>query len=456
MSNIPESRENGNEGDQGANKNYFRILSLDGGGVYGVFTALMLEQLCKKDENFLKNGCVNLFAGCSAGALISLLLAMHDDPRDAILEGKPQALLSDPMIYANLNPMNLMKSSVGLYPYFGTNEYYQVLKKYFGDLTLGDLKQKVMITTFNWAGSKQGRDPRKWKPKYYNNFRHADEDWGVKVADVAFSATSPSFYRAIWQGCQDGAWYTSNPTMCAIVEVIHEIFDAQVPADDVDGDFIPSPMAKLFLAALGDIPEAGKSEIFDRDTVLDNLSVLSMSTGDKTPFLPVDTVNWGMLPWMIGKWNTVLSQWVNPSLQSLQPPSEATNYQALQLLSRKYMAIDTKSGERIPSLREETGHDGYHRLAPEVLENPILLVTLRSRNNPRYLASVVKGIHEKAHSREAHEKLDEAVKWLENDKWFEPSYWMENAAKRNIEALTGKDKGKKDKEKKEKKDRGKK
>lgn len=429
---IPESKERANEGDQGFNKNYFRILSLDGGGVYGVFTALMLEQLCKHDENFLKNGCVNLFAGCSAGALISLLMAMHEDPRDAILSGKPQELLSDPMIYANLNPLNLMKSTVGLYPYFGSNEYYTVLKKYFGNTTLGELKQKVLITTFNWAGSKQSKDPRKWKPKYFNNFRSSDPDWKASVADVAFSATSPSFYRAIWQGCQDGAWYTSNPTMCAIVEVIHEIFDPQLPKADVHDQFIPSPMAELFLnqrkkKVLGESAEKGE-EIFDRDTVLDLLSVLSMSTGDKTPFLPVDTVNWGMLPWMAGKWNTILGQWVNPSLQSLQPPSEATNYQAMQLLNRKYMAFDMKEGSGKPSLREEHGHIGYHRLAPEVMEKPILLVTLLSRNNPTYLKSVVQDIHQKAYSKEALEKLTDAIGWLEKDKWFDPSFWMKNVA----------------------------
>lgn len=416
--------ENDSDMDRRLKKIYFRILSLDGGGVYGIYTALMLKQICDHDENFLNDGSVNLFAGCSAGALTSLLLAMHENPRDALMEGSPQRLLSEPMVYANLNPVNFLKSCVGLGPVFGTKEYYGVLERYFGDITLGELKHNVMITTFNWAGGKAG----KWRPKYYNNFRESDPDYTTKVTDVAFAATSPSFYRAIWNGCQDGAWYTSNPTMCAIAEVISEIFSPEEATAAEMGAFTPSGVAHIFLNAL---EAAGHNMAegadFNRDTILDLLSVFSVSTGDEIPNLPVKKAEWGMLRWIAGMWNGPLGQWISPTMRGLQPPSQATCYQAQQLLNRKYIAFEKTNGDRTPVLKERISHEGYYRLAPEVLRDPILLVTLLSRNNPLYLRHAVNKIVKQAYSQESRAEIEKAITWLTAEKWFAPDYWIKNA-----------------------------
>jgi len=84
----------------------YRILSMDGGGIYGVFTALMLGALCKKDPDFLRNDQITLFAGTSAGAINALLLAKEDNPRRAIESRELEHFFEDERVYSNkLNPV---------------------------------------------------------------------------------------------------------------------------------------------------------------------------------------------------------------------------------------------------------------------------------------------------------------------------------------------------------------
>src|SRR5688500_1021126 len=77
----------------------YRILSIDGGGLYGLVSALWLQQLCQEDETLLRDPLPSsgtgtsvpdrpqyLFSGASAGAVTVLLLAKHDNPRDGLAE----------------------------------------------------------------------------------------------------------------------------------------------------------------------------------------------------------------------------------------------------------------------------------------------------------------------------------------------------------------------------------
>ncbi|MCA9649183.1 MAG: patatin-like phospholipase family protein [Myxococcales bacterium] len=59
------------------------IISMDGGGIYGLATARMLRKLCERDPAFLAKSDIASyrFAGTSAGALNALLLAKEEDPR---------------------------------------------------------------------------------------------------------------------------------------------------------------------------------------------------------------------------------------------------------------------------------------------------------------------------------------------------------------------------------------
>ena len=399
-------------------KHLFRILSLDGGGIYGLFTVLMLKQLCNSDPHFLKDGCVDLFAGTSAGGLNALLFAKYKNPRDAIESGELERFYSEQMMFANVNPVNKFLSKLGVKPYLGTQEYYSVLKKYFGDLTLGDLNQHVLITVFNWAGNQKGKGKRKWTPKLFENYNPADPDCDLLVTDVAFASTSPTFLRAMWGGGNDGGLFAPNPTMCAVTKVIKESFQASVEqkAKAARGKDWNHIFQEMFKADYSD-----KNSI-NKDSILDHLSVLSVGVGNTYPYLPVETAEWGMMQWMFGMWNPKMKQWILPMMRyQFEPSIEAVNFQAGELLNRSYK-IPLGDGQTLSYAQ----HTGYHRLSPEVLKMSMSIANMMLRNNPLFLKYITGVINNAATNPESTGELAKTYDWLKAEKWFTPNTWMKD------------------------------
>lgn len=201
----------------------YRTLAMDGGGIHGLFTSIMLRKLCEKDDKFLKNDQVTLFAGTSAGALISLVLARAENPRDAVLSRELELLFSDGRLYNNrLDPLNSLLSYTFIPAWTGRRTSMSLLEKHFGDLKMGELKHRVLITTFNMKPGKTGHY-RKWKPKMFYNFPDDEPDRKLLVRDVAYGATSALSWRPVVNGITDGGIFADNPCMQAIAKMIQGI-----------------------------------------------------------------------------------------------------------------------------------------------------------------------------------------------------------------------------------------
>lgn len=74
----------------------YRLISLDGGGIYGYNTVLMLRALAERNPGFLCAKKKYIFAGTSAGALISLLLAKEENLARPCSAAKLNAFLRVP------------------------------------------------------------------------------------------------------------------------------------------------------------------------------------------------------------------------------------------------------------------------------------------------------------------------------------------------------------------------
>ncbi len=197
----------------------YRVLSMDGGGIYGLFTALMLKKLCERDKTFLKGSQITLFAGTSAGALISLLLAKEENPRDAVMSGELEDIFANGLMYNNrYSPLNAVLSYTFLTPWTGSTAAERLYKQHFGDKSLGELKHRVLISSFDMSGSAL-RKNRSWKPKVFYNFPDDEPDRDLLVRDVAYGATSPLGWRPVKEGITDGYVFADNPCIQAITKI---------------------------------------------------------------------------------------------------------------------------------------------------------------------------------------------------------------------------------------------
>ncbi|MDJ0836203.1 MAG: patatin-like phospholipase family protein [Acidobacteriota bacterium] len=200
----------------------YRLLSMDGGGIYGLATAIMLRKLCERDPDFLTGSDIFMFTGTSAGAINALLLAKSPKPREVALSGELESFWKEAGVYAAYDNLWLEWYALwGLIPWFATDGYIKVLKKYFGDLRLCDLPQRVMVTSFRWSGSQRiNSDRRSWRPKMFYNFPLTEIDRRCKIVDVAYGAGAPPGYRRVIEGDGDGGIFVPNPCTNAVAKVV--------------------------------------------------------------------------------------------------------------------------------------------------------------------------------------------------------------------------------------------
>lgn len=241
----------------------YRILSLDGGGIRGVFTAALLERL-ELETGFNFNEQVDLFAGTSTGGILALGLASGMTPQ------KCKEFYKD-LGKEIFTPSPLGKLDDFFFAKYSNVKLRQRLEEAFRDQgveTLGDLPKKVLIPTFdlrakpggqggNGANNRHGVET--WKPKFFHNLDGLGSDADQSVVEVALATSAaPSFFPSS-RTYVDGGVMANNPSMCALAQAL----------------------------------KAG--------VALDDVRLLSLGTGLNPKFLKGENLNWGALRWLYFK-----------------------------------------------------------------------------------------------------------------------------------------------------------
>lgn len=282
----------------------YRVLSMDGGGIRGILTAVLLERLDEAHPGFLQK--VDLFAGTSTGGLLALSLAAGRTPAQAreLYETRGTLVFAD----TPLDDLRDLGNALGAE--YGVQGLKEALLEIFGDMTLGDLPRRVLIAAFdldNYPPKPGWR--RTWKPKFFHNYPGPDSDSAEKVVDVAIRTSVAPTYFPIYQGYIDGGVVASNPSMCALAQALH--------------------------------PEAGRQNLVD-------ISLLSMSTGRYPRYLASQDGDWG---WV---------QWARPLVDIVfQGTSDVVHFQCSHILDRRYHRLD-------PDLPAPISLDAVDRL-PELV-----------------------------------------------------------------------------------------
>lgn len=166
------------------NKNKVKILSLSGGGIRGYLSALVIADLEKRSP-FLDK--VDLLAGTSTGAIIAAYIAsgLMKSPDDMVRFYREEG----PKIFRR-NAKQSVLSVFGLYSSRYDSDYLRkVLKKYFGEMTLGDLKKRVLIPAMDLGGN-----GRPYQAKFFDNFKDNTTDLDLTVVDVLLASTAAPTY----------------------------------------------------------------------------------------------------------------------------------------------------------------------------------------------------------------------------------------------------------------------
>jgi patatin-like phospholipase/acyl hydrolase len=266
----------------------YRILAIDGGGIRGIVTTVMMQRLAATPglEGFLDK--VDLIAGTSTGGLLALGIAHGlslDDIHDIYVDDGPE-IFDDSWIDDVLDLGKLRGAD------YKTAPMKKVFKRVLGETTtLGQLDRRVLITAFDLDNEDPNEKKRTWKPKIFHNFKsktgNKDDRRELAYKVGLYTAAAPTYFPSV-DGYIDGGVFANNPSMCAL---------AQTQDDRYVG--LPKDMNEVVLLSLG--------------------------TGTSLFHIKRKTLDWGY------------AQWIKPLISLiLDGISGIADYQCKQMLRDRY------------------------------------------------------------------------------------------------------------------------
>jgi patatin-like phospholipase/acyl hydrolase len=188
----------------------FQILSLDGGGLKGIFTAAFLANW-EEDTGTRIVDHFDLITGTSTGGIIALGLGLGLPAAEILRFYKTKAESIFPQgALGNLRHWFLVKHS--------PEGLETALREVFGDRTLGESKRPLVIPAY-YA---RRREIYLFKTPHHRRLR---SDWREKVTDVArATAAAPTFLsphvKASGLELIDGGLWANNPVMVGVSEAL--------------------------------------------------------------------------------------------------------------------------------------------------------------------------------------------------------------------------------------------
>ena len=207
----------------------YRVLSLDGGGIRGLITVILMQRLSQEPglENWLSP--VDLIAGTSTGGLLALAIAKGLDLqviRD-LYEDKGDEVFDDSWLD------DVLDLGVLIGAQYHTKNLRRELLKILGSTTLGELSRHVLITAFDLDNEASDPSQRAWKPKLFHNLPGEGNDDSWLAYEVGlYTSAAPTYFPAV-DGFIDGGVYANNPSMCALAQTQDSRNEVRPPLSEV-------------------------------------------------------------------------------------------------------------------------------------------------------------------------------------------------------------------------------
>lgn len=194
----------------------FKVLSIDGGGIKGLYSAKILEQFEDRFNCHIAD-YFDLICGTSTGGLIALGLSL-DIPVERIgnlyySRGK--------QIFPQRNDFLSLLRQIFLRSKYNNNELRKALEEIFGGRTLAESRCLLCIPAFSLT------DGRPFIFKHDHSEGNLCRDNKTKYVDIALATSAAPAYLPIvtidtYDRKQfiDGGVYANNPTLVGVMEAL--------------------------------------------------------------------------------------------------------------------------------------------------------------------------------------------------------------------------------------------
>lgn len=199
----------------------FQILSLDGGGIRGVFSAAILAAI-EEDLNIRLTDHFDLIAGTSTGGIIAIGLGLGLRPADIL----GFYLEQGPHIFSN--PLRLRSALWWFWRKYRADALETGLRATFGDRAFGESTKRLVVPSYDVGND----DVYIFRTAHDQRLRR---DYRVPAWKVALATSAaPTYFPACRAVDQlrliDGGVWANNPAMVAIIEAVGTL---RVPLDRI-------------------------------------------------------------------------------------------------------------------------------------------------------------------------------------------------------------------------------
>jgi patatin-like phospholipase/acyl hydrolase len=189
----------------------FQILSLDGGGIRGIFSAAVLAAI-EEDLNVRVIDHFDLIAGTSTGGIIAIALGFGLSPKEIVefylAEGKD--IFANPLGIASLRRIFRSK--------FDSAPLVAALQRTFGEKRFGDSTKRLIIPSYNLGEDDVYIFRTAHNPRLRRDYKVPA--WKVAQATSAAPTYFPASKNVDELRLVDGGVWANNPTMVAFIEAI--------------------------------------------------------------------------------------------------------------------------------------------------------------------------------------------------------------------------------------------
>eukprot|EP01105_Mastigella_eilhardi_P025446 TRINITY_DN691_c0_g1_i7.p1 TRINITY_DN691_c0_g1~~TRINITY_DN691_c0_g1_i7.p1 ORF type:complete len:584 (+),score=141.72 TRINITY_DN691_c0_g1_i7:228-1979(+) len=188
----------------------YRILSIDGGGMRGIISAILLQRLTAVSPDLLEQ--FDLITGTSNGALISMSLAFGYSPLlcRTILEGAGKQIFK--RTSGTLSSLNTAK--------FSNSSLKFLCDTLWGNKHLRDSPKKVVIPAMLLDNHAAVTSERSCEIHYFHNLggNRSAEDSGEDelVRDIVMRTTAAPTFFPSYQQYVDGGMFAQDPSSAAV------------------------------------------------------------------------------------------------------------------------------------------------------------------------------------------------------------------------------------------------